>query len=37
MSFNADRKEALESLHAEIRALYPDYEILIVPDIDVAD
>ena len=37
MSFDADRKEALESLHAEIRALYPDYEILIVPDIDVAD
>ena len=37
MSFDADRKEALESLHAEIRALYPDYEILIVPDVDVAD
>lgn len=37
MSFDVDRKEALETLYQEIRELYPDYEILIVPDVDIAD
>ncbi len=37
MSFDVDRKEALETLRKEICELYPDYEILIVPDVDVAD
>ena len=37
MSFDVDRKEALETLYQEIRGLYPDYEILIVPDVDMAD
>ena len=37
MSFDVDRKEALETLYQEIRGLYPDYEILIVPDMDIAD
>ena len=37
MSFDVDRKEALETLYQEIRGLYPDYEILIVPDVDIAD
>ena len=37
MSFDVDRKEALETLCQEIRGLYPDYEILIVPDVDIAD
>ena len=37
MSFDVDRKEALEALHGEISGLYPDYEILIVPDVDMAD
>ena len=36
MSFDVDRKEALETLYQEIRGLYPDYEILIVPDVDIA-
>ena len=36
-SFDVDRKEALETLYQEIRGLYPDYEILIVPDVDIAD
>ena len=37
LSFDVERKEALETLYGEIRALYPDYDLLIVPDVDVAD
>ena len=37
LSFEVDRKEAIETLHGEIGALYPDYDLLIVPDVDVAD
>ena len=37
LSFDVDRKEALETLHREVSAQYPDYEILIVPDVDVSD
>ena len=31
------RKEAIETLYAEIGQLYPDFDLLIVPDVDVAD
>ena len=37
VSFEVDRKEALETLYGEIKALYPDYDVLIVPDVDMAD
>jgi cation diffusion facilitator family transporter len=37
ISFNVDRKEALETLYADVRALYPEFEIVIAPDIDVTD
>ena len=37
LSFDVDRKEALEELYGEVRAQYPDYEVLIVPDVDVSD
>ncbi|MCR5041766.1 MAG: cation diffusion facilitator family transporter [Clostridia bacterium] len=37
ISFDADRKEAMENLYDEICSLYPDYEIMIIPDVDVAD
>ncbi len=37
ISFDIDRKEALEPLYREVGALYPDYELLIVPDVDVTD
>ncbi|MBQ6268113.1 MAG: cation transporter [Clostridia bacterium] len=37
VSFDVDRKEAIETLYGEIGALYPDYDLLIVPDVDVAD
>ena len=37
ISFDIDRKEALEALYGEVCALYPDYEITIVPDFDITD
>lgn len=37
LSFEVDKKEAMEALYKEICNLYPDYEVLIVPDVDVAD
>ena len=37
VSFDVDRKEALETLCGEVNALYPDYDVLIVPDVDIAD
>ena len=37
VSFDVDRKEAVETLTKEIHASYPDYELLIIPDADVAD
>ena len=37
VSFEVDRKEALETLFGEVKALYPEYDILIVPDVDIAD
>ncbi|MBQ5991491.1 MAG: cation transporter [Clostridia bacterium] len=37
VSFDVDRKEALETLCSEVTALYPEYEVLVVPDVDVAD
>ena len=37
MSFDIDPKEGLETLRKEVGALYPDYTILIAPDVDVAD
>ena len=37
MSFDVDRKEALETLYGDVSALYPAYTVLIVPDVDVSD
>ena len=37
LSFDVDRKEAIQTLYAEVGALYPDFEITIIPDTDVAD
>ncbi len=37
VSFDADRNEALKTLYGEVCAAYPDYEVTIVPDVDVAD
>ena len=37
LSFDADRKEALDTLNAELREMYPDYTPVIVPDVDTSD
>ena len=37
LSFDVDRREALETLYSEIQAMYPDYCLQIVPDVDVSD
>ncbi len=37
VSFDVERKEAVDTLYKEIHEKYPDYELLIVPDVDVAD
>ena len=37
LSFDVDRNEALKTLYGEVSAVYPDYEVMIVPDVDVAD
>ncbi len=37
VSFDVDRKEALQNLTREIQALYPDYALQIVPDVDATD
>ena len=37
LSFDIEPKEALEVLCREIRELYPDYDVQIVPDVDISD
>ena len=37
MSFDVDHDEGLKILHDEISALYPDYSLSIVPDVDISD
>lgn len=37
VSFEVDRREALETLCGEIKNIYPEYDVLIVPDVDIAD
>ena len=37
MSFDINPKEGLEILMGQIREAYPDYEILITPDLDLTD
>ena len=37
ISFDIDRKEAMQTLYSEIGTLYPDYELTIIPDVDVTD
>lgn len=37
VSFDVRAEEAVKELHEEVQALYPDYRIQIVPDIDVLD
>ena len=37
VSFDVEKREAMECLYEEARALYPDYQFQIIPDIDVSD
>ncbi|MCR5617542.1 MAG: cation diffusion facilitator family transporter [Clostridiales bacterium] len=37
LSFDVDRSMAIKTLKEEISGLYPDYEVAIAPDVDVAD
>ncbi len=37
ISFGIDRKQALAKLYEEITALYPEFDIQIVPDVDMTD
>ena len=37
ISFDVDRREAMETLYREIGGMYPEYTPLIVPDVDVSD
>ena len=36
ISFDIERKEALEILTKEVQALYPEYSLMIIPDIDIS-
>ena len=36
MNFDIDPKEGLKILHEEIQAEYPDYTVLIAPDVDIS-
>ncbi len=37
ISFDVDRKEAMETLYADVGAMYPDYALTIVSDVDITD
>ena len=37
MSFDIDPKEGLAQLYGEVQEMYPDYSIVITPDVDVTD
>ena len=37
LSFDIDRKTAIETLYNDVGAIYPDYELMIIPDVDVTD
>lgn len=37
INFDIDKKKAMQTLYTEIGELYPDYELMIIPDVDAAD
>jgi hypothetical protein len=37
MSFDIPHSEGIKKISEEIKAKYPDYEPLVVPDIDISD
>jgi cation diffusion facilitator family transporter len=37
ISFETDKNEAIRTLYKTVGEMYPDYELMIIPDVDVAD
>ena len=37
LSFDIDQKEGIEIICKEVQEAYPDYELTIIPDIDITD
>ena len=37
ISFDIDRKEAVQTICNEVRNMYPDYKVYVITDIDVSD
>jgi cation diffusion facilitator family transporter len=37
LSFDYDRNACISEIHKEISAMYPDYRITVVPDLDITD
>ena len=37
LSFDVEKDEAIETLYREVGELYPDYSLMIIPDVDAAD
>ena len=37
VSFDIEQEEAISIMHKEVQEMYPEYEIHIIPDVDVAD
>jgi len=37
ISFDVSRKEALERLYAQVEGEFPDYKVVITPDVDLSD
>lgn len=37
LSFEADRKEAMDTLNAELKEMYPDFTPVIIADVDASD
>ena len=37
MSFDIDSKDGLQTIYEEVSAMYPDYKLLIAPDVDISD
>lgn len=37
ISFETDKNEAIRTLYKTVGEMYPDYELMIIPDVDIAD
>ncbi|MBR6349246.1 MAG: cation transporter [Lachnospiraceae bacterium] len=37
MSFDVEQQEGLQTLYKEVKEAFPDYEVVIAPDVDISD